>query len=259
LWGDSPRHEIDGSGRLPADGKFDGFGEWVALASGTTSFVPGMTADEVYVFTREAADIMGATKMDRPEDIQAHPVTGRVYCALTNNVDRGRSNKEGADEANPRRRNKHGQIIEITEYQGDALATQFSWQLLLVCGDPASPDTYFAGFPKSQVSPLSSPDNLAFDTEGNLWIATDSEGALGSNDGLYVVGLEGEHRGHVKRFLTVPRGGETCGPIIEDDYVVVCVQHPGEIPGANVRNPASHWPDGGDSQPRPAVVAVWKR
>jgi secreted PhoX family phosphatase len=38
----------------------------------------------------------------------------------------------------------------------------------------------------------------------------------------------------------------------------VCVQHPGELDDASADNPASHWPDGGDAQPRPAVVAVWK-
>jgi secreted PhoX family phosphatase len=36
------------------------------------------------------------------------------------------------------------------------------------------------------------------------------------------------------------------------------VQHPGEVDGASADNPVSHWPDGGASQPRPSVVAVWK-
>ncbi|GAB3506038.1 PhoX family protein [Amycolatopsis cihanbeyliensis] len=252
--GDSPASEIDGSGRLPADGEFDGSGEWIPLAEDDRSFVPGMTAEEVYVFTREAADRVGATKMDRPEDIQVHPRTGRVYCALTNNTERGQRGKEGATEPNPRDGNRHGQVLEFEE---DPLAIRFSWRLLLVCGDPDAPDTYFAGFPKDQVSPISCPDNLAFDTWGNLWISTDSSAALGFNDGLYVVPLEGASRGHVKLFLTVPRGAETCGPVIDDRVVTVCVQHPGELDGASADEPASHWPDGGDSQPRPAVVAVW--
>ncbi|WP_020669153.1 PhoX family protein [Amycolatopsis nigrescens] len=256
--GDSPAAEIDGTGKLPSDGEFDGVGEWIPLAAGKRSFVPGMTAEEVYVYTREAADKAGATKMDRPEDIQAHPRTGRIYCALSNNVERGNAGKEGATEPNPRNNNKHGQVLEFEEWHGDALATRFSWRLLLVCGDPAAPDTYFAGFPKDQVSPISSPDNVAFDSHGNLWISTDSAGALGINDGLYVVPLEGRERGHCKLFLTVPHGAETCGPVIGDQVVTVCVQHPGEVDGASADKPVSHWPDGGGSQPRPSVVAVWK-
>jgi secreted PhoX family phosphatase len=256
--GDSPPAEVDGSGTLPSDGAFDGSGEWIPLTSGTTSYVPGMTVEEVCVFTRLAADTVHATKMDRPEDIQAHPRTGKIYCALSNNVDRGKPGKEGATEPNPRVSNKHGQVLELTERRNDPLATAFSWNLFLVCGDPDSPDTHFAGFPKDQVSPISSPDNVAFDQHGNLWISNDSANALGINDGLYAVPVEGPERGHVKLFLTVPRGAETCGPVITDRVVTVCVQHPGEVDGASADAPVSHWPDGGTSQPRPSVVAVWK-
>ena len=258
--GDSPPAEIDGTGKLPSDGNFDGSGEWIPLAAGTKSFVEGMTAEEVYVFTRLAGDKAGATKMDRPEDIQAHPTSGVVYCALSNNVDRGKPGKEGATEPNPRLLNKHGQVLELTERRGDPLASTFSWNLFLVCGDPASPDTYFAGFPKEQVSPISSPDNVAFDPHGNLWISSDSAAALGgNNDGLFGVPVTGPRRGHLKQFLTVPRGAETCGPVITERVVTVCVQHPGEVDGATADNPVSHWPDGGTSQPRPSVVAVWKQ
>ncbi|MBB5960565.1 hypothetical protein FHS29_007193 [Saccharothrix tamanrassetensis] len=257
--GDSPPEEIDGTGKLPSDEEFDGRGEWIPLARGDRSFVAGMTAEEVYVFTRLAADEVGATRMDRPEDIQTHPHTGTVYCALSNNVDRGKPGKEGATEPNPRVFNKHGQVLELTERGGDALALTFHWNLLLVCGDPEDPNTYFAGYDKSRVSPISSPDNVAFDRHGNLWISTDSAGALnGLNDGLYGMPLHGPERGHLKLFLTVPRGAETCGPVIGERVVTVCVQHPGELDGASADDPASHWPDGGGSQPRPSVVAVWR-
>ncbi|GAA4610999.1 alkaline phosphatase PhoX [Saccharopolyspora hordei] len=252
--GNSPDSEIDGTGRLPSDGAFDGTGEWIPLASGDESFVPGFTAEEVYVFTRLAADAVGATKMDRPEDIQPNPVNGRIYCALTNNSDRGASGSAGPDEANPRVGNKHGHVLEIDD---DATGTTFRWGLLLVCGDPDDPGTFFAGFDKSRVSPISCPDNVAFDRHGNLWISTDGN-ALGSNDGLFAVPVAGPERGFVKQFLTVPTGAETCGPVVRDDLVTVCVQHPGELDGASADHPASHWPDGGASLPRPSVVAVWR-
>ncbi|MFH8367843.1 PhoX family protein [Streptomyces sp. NPDC018031] len=256
--GDSPAAEIDGSGKLPKDGEFDGSGEWIPLASGTTSYVEGMTAEEVYVFTRIAADKVGATKMDRPEDVEPSPRTGRVYIALTNNKDRGAAGKAAADEANPRNGNKHGQILELAEHWNDPAADRFTWRLFLVCGDPGDPGTYFGGFPKEQVSPISCPDNITFDNHGNLWISTDGN-ALGTHDGLFGVATAGERRGEVKQFLTVPKGAETCGPIVQDRRVLVAVQHPGEVDGASVEKPASTWPDGPGALVRPSVVSVWRR
>nr|WP_204068667.1 PhoX family phosphatase [Planobispora siamensis] len=253
--GDSPAAEIDGSGKLPSDGQFDGSGQWIPLVTGNVSHVPGMTAAEVLVFTRLAADKVGATKMDRPEDIERNPVTGGVYLALTNN-----SNRTAAqvDEANPRPSNRHGHVLEIVERRNDAGATTFAWWLPLVCGDPNDPATYFAGFDKTKVSPISCPDNVAFDRDGNLWISTDGN-ALGSNDGLFVMPVTGRERGYLRQFLTVPIGAETCGPMITQDQrsVFVAVQHPGEVNGASPEAPASHWPDGGTSQPRPSVAVAW--
>jgi secreted PhoX family phosphatase len=255
--GDSPAAELDGSGKLPSDGQFDGYGEWLALVSGDRSFVKGMTAQEVLVYTRSAADKVdgGATKMDRPEDVERNPVTGGVYVALTNN-----SNRTAAqvDEANPRPSNKHGHVLEIVERRNDAGEKTFAWSLPLVCGDPNDSATYFAGFDKSKVSPISCPDNVTFDKDGNLWISTDGN-ALEKNDGLFVMPVRGKERGYVRQFLTVPVGAETCGPLVSDDQrsVFVAVQHPGETDDASPETPSSHWPDGGSSQPRPSVAVVW--
>ncbi|MCW3838855.1 PhoX family phosphatase [Micromonospora yasonensis] len=249
--------EIDGTGKLPADGAFDGRGRWIKLVSGNRSYVDGMTAADVLTFTRLAADKVGATKMDRPEDVEPSQLTGKVYVALTNNTDRGKAGKAAADEANPRNLNKHGQILELVENRGDQTAETFAWSLPIVCGDPTDPSTHFAGYDKAKVSPISCPDNVAFDATGNLWIATDGN-ALGSNDGLFATAVEGPERGHLKQFLTVPVGAETCGPFITKDNrsVFVAVQHPGEITGASVANPASTWPDGDFA--KPGVVVTWR-
>ncbi|MFE2732426.1 PhoX family protein [Streptomyces sp. NPDC059349] len=261
LTGNSPAAEIDGTGKLPADGEFDGGGEWLPLATagphGAVSHVDGMTAEEVYLFTRFAGDKVGATKMDRPEDIEPSPHSGKVYVALTNNSDRGKAGKAPVDEANPRNLNKHGQILELTEHRGRAEATTFGWSLFLVAGDPDDPATYFAGFPKDWVSPISCPDNVAFDPHGNLWISTDGN-ALGTHDGLFGVATRGERRGELKQFLTMPNGAETCGPLVQDRRVLVSVQHPGEVDGASVEKPASAWPDGPGRIVRPSVVSVWR-
>ncbi|GLB63337.1 hypothetical protein NCCP2495_12150 [Dietzia sp. NCCP-2495] len=257
--GNSPEAEIDGSGTLPTDGAFDGTGTWLPLmtvaADGkAVSHVPGMTPEQVAVFTRVAGDKVGATKMDRPEDVEPSPTTGKVYMALTNNSQRGTAGKAAADEANPRHNNKHGQVLELTD---DHAGTGFGWNLLLVCGDPAAADTYFGGFDKTKVSPISCPDNLAFEPAGGLWVSTDGN-ALGFNDGLYSVATSGANRGETKLFLTVPIGAETCGPLVTDHRVIVNVQHPGDKDGATIEAPASHWPDGGTSQPRPSTVVAWR-
>ncbi|MBA4505113.1 PhoX family protein [Corynebacterium sanguinis] len=264
LEGDSPQSEITGDGDLPSDGEFDGKGTWVKLLTvtenGAESHVDGFTPEEVAVYTRLAADEVGATKMDRPEDFEVNPVNEKVYVALTNNSYRGATgenaskSKEDVMEYAPIRENKNGLVMEIED---DFAGENFTWNLLLVCGDPAAASTYFGGFDKDKVSPISCPDNLAFDTYGNLWISTDGN-ALGSNDGLYAVGLEGENRGQVKCFLTVPKDAETCGPIVTEERVMVNVQHPGESDDATYENPTSNWPEGGNSVPRPAVAVAWR-
>ncbi len=256
-----------------ADGTYDGTGVWIPLTSDTDSYVEGMTVAEVLIDTRLAADSVAPTRMDRPEDIQPNPVNRKVYCALTNNADRGTAYP--ADEANPittskvrsklgkplttAAGNRNGYVLELTEQEDEPTATAFDWELLLVCGDPAAPETYFAGYPKDEVSPISCPDNVAFDPEGNLWISTDSS-QLGANDGLFKVPVSGAERGHVEQFLSVPRGAECAGPFITDDgrAVFVSVQHPGEEVGSTFDDPAATWPHT-HPFPRPSVVVTYQR
>ena len=267
--GDSPAGQIDGSGAVPADGEFDGTGTWLPLVLDGTSKVPGMSVEEVLVYTRLAADKVGATKMDRPEDVEPSPVSGKLYIALTNNTQRGTTGKAVVDEANPRTKNRDGHVIELTERKNDAAATEFDWNILLVAGDPSKDaSTYFSGYPKDKVSPIACPDNLAFDSKGNLWISTDGQpGTIGYCDALHKVTLTGKERGKVEQFLAVPAGAETCGPVIHDrdGSVFVSVQHPGE--GGSYAKPLSFFPDyvsepgkakrGEVYGPRPSVVQVY--
>ncbi|WP_114854048.1 PhoX family phosphatase [Brachybacterium sp. YJGR34] len=255
--GNSPAAEIDGSGELPSDGAFDGSGEWLPLLLDGESAVEGFSVEEVLVHTRLAADAVGPTKMDRCEDVEPSLHSRRVYVACTNNSNRGVEGYAAPDETNPRTENRDGHIVEIDE-QGDQTSTTFAWNLLMVCGDPAQGDqTYFSGFPVDQVSPVSCPDNLAFDAVGNLWISTDGQpSGIGYNDGLFRVTLEGDARGRVEQFLSVPRDGETCGPIIrdEDRTAFVSVQHPGE--DGSFEEQFSFFPDYDGKGPRPTVVQV---
>lgn len=265
--GDSPAAEIDGTGRVPSDGAFDGGGEWLPLVVGGQSKVAGMSVAEVLVFTRLAADKAGATKMDRPEDVEPNPVSGKVYVALTNNTNRGTGSNARADEANPRITNRDGHVLELTEKGNDPTALTFGWNLLLVCGTPGQTGTYFGGY-DGPVSPISCPDNVAFDSTGALWISTDGQpGTIGLDDALHRVTLEGPDRGKVEQFLAVPREAETCGPVIhdQDGSVFVCVQHPGENGSFTAQR--SFFPDyvapgtladGAWGGPRPSVVQVYR-
>ena len=248
-------------------------GEWLPLLHGQGD----LTADngfadqaEVLVNARAAADVLGATKMDRPEDIERNPVNGGVYIALTNNTNRGVRDDNGTPDpnddmfhpqegpANPRSPNPYGHVIELFENGNDSAATRFTWSIFLLCGDPEDPSTYFAGFDKSDVSPIAAPDNVLFDNQGNLWLATDGQpGTLGFNDAFHAVPVSGPERGHVQQFLSVPVGAEACGPeLTPDNMTLFCaVQHPGE--DGTLADPVSNWPDG-DQPPRPSVVTIVK-
>ncbi len=239
----------------------DGTGVWLPLWYGTGPLNRGngfSSQADVLIRTVAAADWLGATRMDRPEDIEVNPATGKVYIALTRNPERGveGERKYPPDPANPRARNNWGHVIELVE-GGSHIATRFTWRIFLLCGDPADPSTYFAGYPKDRVSAISGPDNLTFDLHGNLWIATDGQRQYlgGINEGLYAVPTEGPERGHVQRFFSGVPGAEITGPEFNPtgDTLFVAVQHPGE--DGTWSAPLSHWPDG--RQPaRPSVVVI---
>ena len=235
----------------------DGSGEWLPLVGGQGALA-NWTQAQICINTRAAADAVGATKMDRPEDIETNPVNGKVYAVFTNNTRRGTGTNPATDTANPRANNRHGHIIEITEANNDATATTFKWEIFMLCGDPAvaTEGTYWAGW-QGGVSPISSPDNIAFDKAGNLWIATDGQiNTFRKNDGVYVVPVEGAQRGYLRQFLSGVPGGEIASLALapDDRTLFASIQHPGE--GTTYDSPSSTFPDGG--KPRPAVVAVRK-
>ncbi len=240
----------------------DGTGEWLPLVFGQGPLKPANgfgSQAEVLINTRRAADLLGATKMDRPEDVQANPKTGKVYAALTNNTQR---KPEQVDKANPRPNNRYGHIIEITEDGGNHAATTFHWEIFIACGDPNNPEhqAFYQGH--KEVSWFSCPDNVAFDDQGRLWITTDGQpSTIEKNDGAYVVETEGPQRGMAKMFFSAVPGAEVCGPEFTPDNQTffVAVQHPGDEDGATFEKPASRFPDyQPDMPPRPSVIAIYR-
>ncbi len=246
----------------------DGSVEWLPLVHGQGPLtVEGGFADQasVLINARLASDALGATKMDRPEDVQPNPKSGKVYVMLTNNTKR---KPEQIDAANPRPENKFGHIVELTPPDGDHGADKYTWEILVKCGDPAVADvgaTFSSDTTKDGWFGM--PDNCAFDAEGRLWIATDGNNPTdtGRTDGMWALETEGEKRGHSKRFFAVPIGAEMCGPCFTPDgkTLFLAVQHPGESDAegnaGSFEKPPTRWPDFADGMPpRPSIVVVTK-
>jgi secreted PhoX family phosphatase len=246
----------------------DGSGAWLPLVHGNGPLLAASgfhDQGDVVVHARMAADLLGATKMDRPEDIEANPRTGKVYVILTNNDKR---TQESTDAANPRANNKFGHIIELTPDGGDHAAPTFRWEILVRCGDPSKADVNATFNPlTSQNSWFGMPDNCAFDSMGRLWIATDgnSPKKTGRNDGIWAMETSGKLRGTSKLFFRVPIGAEMCGPMFTPDTqtLFVAVQHPGEgsrDEPSTFESPTTRWPDfKPDVPPRPSVIAITRK
>jgi hypothetical protein len=241
----------------------NGTGEWLPLNydQGPLTAANGFHSQaDVVINARAAADALGATKMDRPEDVEPNPRTGKVYAALTSNDRRTPAQASGA---NPRPNNKFGHVLEIVEEGGDHAGTRFRWDILLKAGDPANPDHKADYQGRRDVSPLSNPDNFGFDDAGRMWITTDGMAdTLGANDGAWVVETEGPSRGLAKQFLSGPVGCEVCGPEFTPDNrtFFVAIQHPGwDEKESTIDKPDSRWPDyRPDMPPRPSVVAIYR-
>jgi secreted PhoX family phosphatase len=247
--------------RFDANGKM----RWLPLVHGqgplTAANGFGSQAD-VVIEARRAAGLLGATPMDRPEDVQPHPATGRVYVVMTYNEQRTAAQ---VNPANPRANNKFGHIVEIVPPlvggKPDHAATECDWGFFIVAGNPADPShgARYANAPSAN-GWVCAPDNVAFDPKGRIWISTDGQDdAGGFNDSLYAAATSGPARGATRCFFTGPSGAEICGPEFTPDgrTLFLSVQHPGD--GSTFDKPSTRWPDfRPDLPPRSAVIAITK-
>jgi secreted PhoX family phosphatase len=247
--------------RFEANGKM----RWLPLVhgQGPLTAANGLHSQaDVVIDARHAGDLVGATPMDRPEDVEAHPVTGRVYVVLTFNEAR---KPDQLNPANPRPNNKFGHIIEIVpplvNGRPDHAATECDWGFFLLGGNPAeaSHGARYGG-PVSASGWVAAPDNVAFDPKGRIWISTDGQDdAAGFNDSLYAAAVSGPERGVTRAFFNGPRGSEICGPEFTPDgkTLFLSVQHPGDEKGSTFDKPSTRWPDFTEGvPPRSAVLAI---
>lgn len=210
-------------------------GKWISLDINDQPILKknfkGQT--EIQIFARQAAKLVGATPLDRPEDIEFDPLTGNVLVTLTNNRPK---------------KNYHGSILKIMEDNNDPGSLTFKH------------DTFLAG---GKEHGFACPDNMVFDPKGNLWFTTDiagndiNNGAYEGygNNGLFVFIRSGDYAGQVIRVASAPIDAEFTGPCFSPDYktLFLSVQHPGEV-SQSADKVTSHWPDG--DIPKPAVVML---
>ncbi len=229
----------------------DQTGEWLALTPETT----GMELGEMLIFARIAASKLGATTMDRPEWVSVNPNAVEAYCCLTNNKNRGIKTNAGGDETpvggpNPREANRYGQIVRWFPEGEDHGAAAFRWDLYVMAGNPTVHSDAYAGSPNVNAGNLfNSPDGMAFDSQGMVWIQTDGDDSnegdfadMGNNQML----LGDPGTGEIVRFMTGPKGSEVTGLCWSADKrtMFVGIQHPGGT-----------WPDG-KKLPRSSVIAI---
>ncbi len=271
-------HLLDSGTLYVAKFTDDGSGEWLPLVWGQGPLQPqplnqGEERDghcfldqaDVLVNTRLAADLLGATPMDRPEWGAVDSATGQVYFTLTNNTSR---TQDAVTAANPRANNRWGQIIRWQEAGGDPAATRFHWDLFILAGP--SDDSRFQGQPLDASQIFNSPDGLWFDPDGRLWIQTDmSESVVNTGDWAQfgnnqMLACDPQH-GDLRRFFTGCLGQETTGVVTTPDQRTMFVnqQHPGATISAEAFASGQlaglgNWPLGGNHYGRSATVVITK-
>lgn len=227
----------------------DGSGDWIALTFGQNGLTPenGFASQaDVLLNTRTAADLVGATPMDRPEWGTIDERTGDVYMTFTNNTRRGADNITASS---PRGPNPFGHIIRWRENGNRYWAQKFSWEIFMLAG-PANGDSVnvpAGGGPLGPDGEFSSPDGIWYAND-ILWIQTDGN-AFGNDQMLACI----PETGDIRRFFTGVVNCEVTGVVNTPDNrtLFVNIQHPGEGSFGS-----SNWPDGGAARPRSATVAV---
>lgn len=208
--------------------RFDegGTGEWLELTIDNPLLADRFTDQaELLIYARVAADILGATPMDRPEWTTIGK-KGEVYWTLTNN-----SQRQEPNPANPQAPNNDGHIIR-TKDADDHMGTTFQWEIFLLSSETRGTEGVFTD-----------PDMAWADRDGRLFIGTDGGQPDGLQDQLTVIDTNKKNP-QPKRLLVGVNSDEVTGFAITPDRktAFVNLQHPGNGNPQSTNFPAA--PDG---------------
>ncbi len=216
----------------------DGSGEWLELTIDNPAIAARFdNQDEVLTYARIAADLLGATPMDRPEWISVAR-NQDVYCTLTNN-----SRRTVADAANPLAPNPDGHIIRWRDTDRHT-GLSFNWEIFLIAEDTHGNEQSF-----------SDPDGLMVDPDGRVFIQTDGSQKDGLNNQLLVTDTSGKD---IRRLFTGVTGDEITGITMTPDRrtLFVNIQHPGNGDPSVTNFPA---PQDGITVPRDCTIVITRK
>lgn len=225
----------------------DGSGDWLELTIDNPAIAARFASQaEVLTYARIAADILGATPMDRPEWTSVAP-NGDVYCTLTNNSRRGTGNNPGADAANPLAPNSDGHIIRWRDSDQHTGST-FSWDIFVIAQDTHGTDSSFAD-----------PDGLWVDPDGRVFVLTDGGQKDGLNNQLVIGSIyDDQPVPTFHRLFTGVTQDEITGVAYTPDRKTLFVntQHPGSGNPRITNFPA---PQDGVSIPRDCTCVITRK
>lgn len=216
----------------------DNTGDWLELTIDNSVLAAKFsTQAEVLIHARIAADLLGATPMDRPEWTTVAP-NGEVFCACTNN-----SRRTEADAANPLAPNSDGHIIKWLD-SDQHTGTDFVWEIFMIAQETHGSEESFAD-----------PDGLWADPDGRLFIQTDGGQKDGLNNQMLVCDT---FSGEIRRLFTGVTRDEITGITVTPDRSTMFIntQHPGNG-DANLTNfPA---PFDGVTVPRDCTIVITRK
>jgi len=222
----------------------DGTGSWLELSTANPALA-GWTLDKILVNTRVAADLAGATKMDRPEWITTD-ADGYQYVTLTNNTQRGTTGRAGVDKANPTAVNTYGHIVRWLDSDKN-VGTTFTWEIFALAKDVADAGGQMFG----------SPDGIWADKDGRVFVQTDGEQPGKQNDQMLVANAATKQ---FSRLFTGVKGCEVTGVAVTPSQktMFVNLQHPGDGDPRLSNFPAPYTGVGGPV-PRDCTIVITRK
>ena len=229
-----------------SDADIDAFSAQFSTLADLYEGTPEEKQGAILIDAHYAGNAAGATTTARPEDTDLAP-DGSVYIAFTSGTPGGDGGPDKAIFSVDGEAYEHGWIFKVVEDNNDPGAMTFTWEKTAVGGEPAEGGLGF-----------SNPDNLEFDSNGNLWMVTDMSSSrqnaavpagrldedgealsqsslrgLFGNNSVWYMPTSGDNAGQAFLFAYGPMDSEMTGPFItaNNSTLFIAAQHPGEVNG----------------------------